>query len=78
MCALKQTKISPSFITYISLRNCRVFIGCNKERHCWGIALVEYTFEMCSGAMIYIPSFIKIGSGIQKLIGGYKDRKEIA
>jgi hypothetical protein len=23
-----------------------------------------------SGAMIYIPSFIKIGSGIQKLVGG--------
>jgi hypothetical protein len=26
--------------------------------------------EMGSGAMIYIPSFIKIGSGIQKWIGG--------
>jgi hypothetical protein len=26
--------------------------------------------EMGSGAMIYIPSFIKIGSGIQKLVGG--------
>jgi hypothetical protein len=26
--------------------------------------------EMGSGAMIYIPSFIKIGSGIQRLIGG--------
>jgi hypothetical protein len=25
---------------------------------------------MGSGAMIYIPSFIKIGSDIQKLIGG--------
>jgi hypothetical protein len=25
---------------------------------------------MCSGAEIYIPSFIKIGSGVQKLIGG--------
>jgi hypothetical protein len=25
---------------------------------------------MGSGAMIYIPSFIKIGSGIQKLMGG--------
>jgi hypothetical protein len=29
---------------------------------------MEYTVEMGSGAMIYIPSFIKIGSGIQKLI----------
>jgi hypothetical protein len=25
---------------------------------------------MGSGALIYIPSFIKIGSGVQKLIGG--------
>jgi hypothetical protein len=25
---------------------------------------------MGSGAMIYVPSFIKIGSGIQKFIGG--------
>jgi hypothetical protein len=25
---------------------------------------------MGSGAVIYIPSFIKIGSGIQELIGG--------
>jgi hypothetical protein len=30
---------------------------------------------MGSGAMIYVLSFIKIGSGIQKLIGeGYTDR----
>jgi hypothetical protein len=29
-----------------------------------------YAVEMGSGAMIYIPSFIKIGSGIQKLLGG--------
>jgi hypothetical protein len=24
-------------------------------------------------AVIYVPSFIKIGSGVQKLIGGYTD-----
>jgi hypothetical protein len=29
------------------------------------------TFEVGSSAVIYIPSFINIGSGIQKLIGGY-------
>jgi hypothetical protein len=30
---------------------------------------MKYVVEMGSGAMIYIPSFIKIGSkGIQKLI----------
>jgi hypothetical protein len=31
---------------------------------------MKYATEMGSGAMIYIPSFIKIGSGIQNLIGG--------
>jgi hypothetical protein len=30
---------------------------------------MKYAIEMGSGAMIYIPSFIKIGSGIPKLIG---------
>jgi hypothetical protein len=29
-----------------------------------------YAVEMGSGAVIYVPSFIQIGSGIQKLIGG--------
>jgi hypothetical protein len=38
---------------------------------------VKYAVETGSGAMIYIPSFIKIGSGIQKLIGGYTNRMEI-
>jgi hypothetical protein len=32
--------------------------------------MMKYTVEMDSGAMICIPSFIKIGSGIQKLMGG--------
>jgi hypothetical protein len=31
---------------------------------------MKYAVEMGSGAMIYIPSFIIIGSGIQKLIRG--------
>jgi hypothetical protein len=30
---------------------------------------MKYAVEMGSGAMIYIPSFINIDSGIQKLIG---------
>jgi hypothetical protein len=35
---------------------------------------MKYAVEMGSGAMIYIPSFIKTGSGIQKLMGrGYTD-----
>jgi hypothetical protein len=29
---------------------------------------VKYAVEMASGAMIYIPGFIKISLGIQKLI----------
>jgi hypothetical protein len=31
---------------------------------------MKYAVEMDSGAMIYVPSFIKIDSGVQKLIGG--------
>jgi hypothetical protein len=31
---------------------------------------MKYTVEMGSGVVIYIPIFIKIGSGIQKLIEG--------
>jgi hypothetical protein len=31
---------------------------------------MKYAVEMGSGAMIYISSFIKIGSGVLKLIGG--------
>jgi hypothetical protein len=33
---------------------------------------MKYAVEMGSGAMIYIPSFIKIGSDMQTLIRGDK------
>jgi hypothetical protein len=36
----------------------------------WWQGFMKYAVEMGSGAMIYIPSFIKFGSGVQKLIGG--------
>jgi hypothetical protein len=41
---------------------------------------MRYAAEIGSGAMLYIPSFIKIGSGIQKLLSGYTqtERMEIA
>jgi hypothetical protein len=42
---------------------------------------MKYAVEMGSDAMIYIPSFIKIDSDIQNLIGGihrHTDRMEIA
>jgi hypothetical protein len=35
---------------------------------------MEYTVEIGSGAMIYIPRFLKTGSDIQKLIGGIHRR----
>jgi hypothetical protein len=31
---------------------------------------MRYAVEMGSGAMLYIPNLIKIGSGIQKLLRG--------
>jgi hypothetical protein len=34
---------------------------------------MKYAVEMGSGAMIYIPGFIKIGSGIQRFVGGITD-----
>jgi hypothetical protein len=34
---------------------------------------MKYDVEMVSGAIIYVPSFVKISSGIQKLIGGCTD-----
>jgi hypothetical protein len=39
---------------------------------------MKYAVGMGSGAMMYIPSFIQIGSGIQKLIGGFTDSVEIS
>jgi hypothetical protein len=30
---------------------------------------MKCTVELDSGAMIYMPSYVKIGSGIEKLIG---------
>jgi hypothetical protein len=33
---------------------------------------MKYAVEMGSGAMLYVPSFINIGSDIQKLIGWFK------
>jgi hypothetical protein len=38
---------------------------------------MKYIVEKGSSAMIHIPSLIKIGSGIQKSMGGYTDSKVI-
>jgi hypothetical protein len=39
---------------------------------------MKYAVEMGLATMIYVPNFIKIGSSIQKLIGGYTDSKAIS
>jgi hypothetical protein len=39
---------------------------------------MKYAVEMASGAMTYIPGFVKLGSGIQKLIRGIRTRKQAA
>jgi hypothetical protein len=41
---------------------------------------VKHAVQMGSVAVMYIPSFIKTGSGIQKLIGGrgYTERTVIS
>jgi hypothetical protein len=36
---------------------------------------MKYAFEMGSGAMICMPSLIKIGSGIQKLTEGIRRQR---
>jgi hypothetical protein len=39
------------------------------------MGFMKYAVEMGPGAMIYIPSFVKNGSGIQKLIRGYREKQ---
>jgi hypothetical protein len=51
-----------------NLRGCNVGISDGK--------FIKYAFEMGSGSMIYIPSFIKIDLGIQKLLGWERQRNK--
>jgi hypothetical protein len=37
---------------------------------------MKYAVHMAVGALVYIPSFIKTGSGIQKVIGGIHRRTD--
>jgi hypothetical protein len=42
---------------------------------------MKHALELGSGAMMYMPRFIKIGSGIRKFLGGihgHTDSMEIA
>jgi hypothetical protein len=38
---------------------------------------MKYATQMAQKAMIFVPSFIKISSALQKLFGGYTHRKVI-
>jgi hypothetical protein len=40
--------------------------------------IMKYPVEMGLGAIIHIPSLIKIGSGVQKLRGIHTDSKVIS
>jgi hypothetical protein len=67
-------------VTFLPSR-CLATIGIHIQTHRPMDGFMKYAVEMGSGAIIYILSFIKIGSGIQKLIGGihrYTDNTEIA
>jgi hypothetical protein len=35
--------------------------------------IYEYALEVGSGAILYLPSFLKMGSSVQKLIRGYAE-----
>lgn len=50
------------------MSHCLEMIGGYTYRHMMG-EIMKYAVEMGSGAMMYVQSFINIGSGIQKLIG---------
>jgi hypothetical protein len=54
-----------------SLSRERVYQAAASQRYTdWGEGFMNYAVGMGSGAIIYIHSFIKMGSAIQKLIGG--------
>jgi hypothetical protein len=47
--------------------------GYTYRRTDWWKEFMKYIVDVGSGAVIHVPSFIKIGSGIQKLIRWYTD-----
>jgi hypothetical protein len=50
--------------------SCLATITVDTQAHRLLLMIYEVRLEMVPGAIIYIPSFMKIGSGIQKLIRG--------
>jgi hypothetical protein len=51
-------------------RHCLAIGGYTYRHTDWWEGFKKYAVDIGSGAMIYIPSFTKIGSAIQKLMGG--------
>jgi hypothetical protein len=37
---------------------------------------MKFAVEMGSGGMLYVPSFIRVGPGIQMLVGGFTDTQQ--
>jgi hypothetical protein len=57
-------------VTFL-LSRCLATIGRYTYRHIdWWEGFMKYVDEIDSGAILYMPSFIKIGSGVQKFILG--------
>jgi hypothetical protein len=63
------TVVPVAAVTFL-LSSCLATIRGYTYRHTDGLGggFMKYTVEMGSGDMIYIPSFIEIGSAIQELI----------
>jgi hypothetical protein len=54
-------------IKFLPIRCVASVAGSHTDTDRWE-GFIMYAVEMGSGAMIYIPSFVNIGSGFQKLI----------
>jgi hypothetical protein len=50
--------------------------GIHTHTHADGRDFFNYAVEMGSRAVIYVPSLIKIGSGIQKLMGAIHTHRQ--
>jgi hypothetical protein len=62
--------VSVAAVTFLPGRCLETIRGFTYRHTEWREGFTKYVVEMGSGAIIYIPSLIKIGSDIQKLIRG--------
>jgi hypothetical protein len=72
---------NPSIVACVFIATVTFLLSCclatYTYRHpdCWE-GFKKYAVEMGSSAMIYMPSFMKTGSGIQNLMGGIHRHKQ--